>query len=415
MAVFQPFQGFRPRADKAEAIASKPYDVLNTAEARVEAAGNPLSFLHVVKSEIDLPEGTHAYDLQVYAKARENLDELIRLGHLVQDDQDCFYIYQQEMNGRTQTGLVGCCSVEDYRKDVIRKHEHTRQEKEADRIRHVETTDANTGPVFLTYPTVLKIDELVEDWKQEHQAVVDFVADNVRHVLWILDDSAKAKDLVSSFSKVKNLYVADGHHRSASAAIVGQKRSEANPKHNGSEEYNRFLAVCFPSEQLHIMDYNRVVKDFGERDCIGFLRALEEAFEIEEVGHKGEVYTPQQRGEFGLYAKQTWYRLRAKQDFVPNHPVMGLDVAVLQNEVLTKLLSIEDPRTDTRIDFVGGIRGLFELEKRVDEDGWAFAVSMFPTSIDDLMAVADAGEVMPPKSTWFEPKLRSGLIVHKLS
>jgi uncharacterized protein (DUF1015 family) len=415
MAVFQPFQGFRPRAELAEKIASKPYDVLNSSEARAEAGDNDLSFLHVVKSEIDLPEGTDPYDLKVYGKARENLDRLIRLGHMVQDDKDCFYVYRQEMDGRVQTGLVGCCSVDDYNKDVIRKHEHTRKDKEADRIRHVDTTDANTGPVFLTYPTVEKVDAQVDAWIEMHKAVVDFEADSVRHTLWVLDDDAAAKDIVSAFSKVKSLYVADGHHRSASAAIVGSKRQEANSDHSGHEEYNRFLAVCFPSEQLHIMDYNRVVRDFGEYDGPGFLKALETAFDLEKISEKGDPYRPQARGEYGLYCGGSWYCMKAKVEVIPDHPVDGLDVAILQQQMLTTLLSIEDPRIDKRIDFVGGIRGLGELEERVDEQGWAFAVSMFPTSINDLMNVADAGQVMPPKSTWFEPKLRSGLFVHKLS
>ncbi len=415
MAVFQPFKGFRPRIDVAADIASKPYDVLNSKEARREADGKPLSFLHVCKSEIDLPEDTDPYDSSVYSKARENLDRLIQQGHLIQDDQDCFYIYRQFMDGRVQTGLVGCCSVQDYQKDVIKKHEHTRADKEADRIRHVDTTDANTGPVFLTYRPVEKIDALVEEWTDEHSPVYDFEVDGVRHVFWVMDDSKLSHEITQAFSRVRNLYVADGHHRSASAARVGEMRKEANKEHTGREEYNRFLAVCFPSEQLHIMDYNRVIQDLGGRTPEGFLAELGAFFTVEPKGETGSPYSPEERGNFGLYLGGRWYCLKVKAELVPDHPVDGLDVAVLQRIVLSSMLEIEDPRTDKRIDFVGGIRGLAELERRVDEEGWACAIAMYPTSIDDLMSVADAGQVMPPKSTWFEPKLKSGLIVHKLS
>lgn len=416
MAVFQPFQGFRPRQEVAEKIASKPYDVLDSDEARVEAAGNELSFLHVVKSEIDLPPELDHYDPQVYAKARENLDRLIRLGHLVQDDQDCYYIYRQTMDGREQTGLVGCCSVGDYLDDTIKKHEHTRADKEADRIRHVDTTDANTGPVFLTYRAVERVDRIVEAWTEGHKPVYDFVSNDVRHVLWVLDDDKLAAELEQAFAKVKHLYVADGHHRSASAAKVGQLRRDGNPNHTGREEYWRFLAVCFPSEQLRILDYNRLIQDLGGRTPAEFLAALEGAFAVEEKSRRGEPFRPTEPGTFGLYLEGVWYELRARAEVVPaSDPVGRLDVAVLQQQLLTGLLGISDPRTDKRVDFVGGIRGLGELERRVDAGGWACAIAMHPTSIDDLMAVADAGKVMPPKSTWFEPKLRSGLVVHKLS
>jgi len=416
MAVFQPFQGFRPRQAVAAQIASKPYDVLDSREARLEAAGNELSFLHVVKSEIDLPADLAPYAPQVYAKARANLDRLIKLGHLVQDDRDCFYVYRQEMDGRVQTGLVGCCSVGDYLDDTIKKHEHTRADKEADRIRHVDATDANTGPVFLTYRPVERVDRIVEGWIEGRKPVYDFVSAGVRHVFWVLDDAKLAAELVQAFAKIKHLYVADGHHRSASAAKVGQLRAAANPGHAGTEEYWRFLAVCFPSEQLHIMDYNRLLKDLGGRTPADFLKALEGSFTVEERSRRGEPFRPEEPGTFGLYLDGVWYELTARREVVPqDDPVARLDVAVLQAQLLTGLLGITDPRTDKRVDFVGGIRGLGELERRVDEDGWACAVAMHPTSIDDLMAVADAGKVMPPKSTWFEPKLRSGLVVHRLS
>ena len=416
MAIFQPFMGFRPRIDLAERIASKPYDVLNSAEARVEAAGNDDSFLHVVKSEIDLPVDLDHYDPQVYAKARENLDRLIDLGKLVQDDSECFYFYQQEMDGREQTGIIGCAAVSDYVEDVIKKHEHTRADKENDRIRHVDTTNANTGPVFLTYRSSERIDRIVADWMDAHQPVYNFTADGVRHTVWVCDDAKANQELVQAFARIKNLYVADGHHRSASAAKVGQLRREANPDHTGKEEYNRFLAVCFPSEQLHIMDYNRVIMDLGGRDTTTFLADLEQAgFSVEQRGELGDPYHPESKGTFGLYIDKRWYKLSAKPEIVPADAVGKLDVAVLQKQVLAGMLGIEDPRTDSRIDFVGGIRGLGELERRVEEGDGICAISMFPTSIDDLMAVADAGKVMPPKSTWFEPKLRSGLMVHRLS
>jgi len=416
MAVFQPFKGFRPRAEFAEDIASKPYDVLNSAEARREAEGNKLSFLHVVKSEIDLPAGQDPYGDEVYRKARENLDRLILRGKLVQDDADCFYFYRQEMDGRVQTGIVGCCSVDDYLQDVIKKHEHTRADKERDRIRHVETTDANTGPVFLTYRPAEKVDRQVDQWIAAHRPVYDFSADGVRHTMWICSDRRATEDLGAAFARIRNLYVADGHHRSASAAAVGRRRREADSGYTGAEEYNRFLAVCFPSDQLHVMDYNRVIRDLGSRSEGEFLEALEASFTLERVSGKGEPYRPESRGRFGLYLGGAWYKLEARLEVINRgDPVDGLDVSVLQRKVLTKLLGIEDPRTDARIDFVGGIRGLGELERRVEEGGWACAFSMYPTSIEDLMAVADAGKVMPPKSTWFEPKLRSGLVVHKLS
>jgi uncharacterized protein (DUF1015 family) len=416
MAVFEPFKGYRPRIEYVEQIASKPYDVLNSAEARVEAAGNDISFLRVVKSEISLPEGTDPYDASVYQAARDNLDRLIDLGKLIQDDSDCFYIYRQIMDGRVQTGIVGCCAVKDYQNDVIKKHEHTRADKEADRIRHVDTTNANTGPVFLTYRGQEKINRLIEGWTTDRKPIYDFKSDDdVCHTMWIVDDIKVLRDLVGAFSKIKNLYVADGHHRSASAAKVGQQRRDNNPDHSGNEEYNRFLAVCFPSEELHIMDYNRIVKDFNGRTKDEFLQALQASFIVDKKSARGNPYRPETPASFGLYTDGEWYKITARLEVIPgNDPVEKLDVAILQKQLLSSLMGIEDPRTDKRIDFVGGIRGLGELEKRVDEQGWAFAISMFPTSIDDLMSVADANKVMPPKSTWFEPKLRSGMIVHRL-
>lgn len=415
MADFTPFQGFRPRAELAAQVACRPYDVLNSAEARVEAAGNPHTFLHVDKSEIDLPEDVDLYDDRVYAKARENLDRMIALGVLVQDDTDCFYIYRQHMDGRVQTGLVGCCSVSDYLDDTIRKHEHTRADKEKDRIRHVDECNANVGLVFLTYRGQARLDQIAEQWTEAHAPLYDFESGGVRHQWWVLDDVRLQAEITAGFSKVRNLYVADGHHRSASAAKVGQMRREANAAHSGDEEYNRFLAVCFPSEQLHIMDYNRLIKDLGGRSPQQFLQDLGEAFLVEPAGGSGDPFKPSQRGTFGLYLEGRWHRLAVRPELVGDDPVASLDVALLQRHLLTDMLGITDPRTDKRLDFVGGIRGLHELERRVDEDGFACAVAMFPTSIDDLMAVADSGQVMPPKSTWFEPKLYSGLVVHRLA
>jgi uncharacterized protein (DUF1015 family) len=305
--------------------------------------------------------------------------------------------------------------VDDYLQDVIRKHEHTRADKERDRIRHVDECDANVGLVFLTYRTQARLDQIAEAWSEARKPIYDFESGGVRHQWWVLDDAKLQAEVTAGFAKVRNLYVADGHHRSASAARVGEARRAANPGHTGEEEYNRFLAVCFPSEQLHIMDYNRLVKDLGGRSPAQFLKELETAFIVEPAGQRGDPFKPQTRGQFGLYLEGRWHCLTARPEVVPtDDPVKGLDVAVLQEQLLTRMLGITDPRTDKRLDFVGGIRGLAELERRVDEEGFACAVAMHPTSIDDLMAVADSGQVMPPKSTWFEPKLYSGLVVHRL-
>lgn len=415
MATLVPFAGFRPRAELAARIASKPYDVLDSAEARVEAEGNEYSFLHVVKSEIDLPVDTDPYADIVYATARRNLDRLIELGRLVQDDSPCYYLYRQEMDGRCQTGVMGCVSVEEYENNTIKKHEHTRAAKELDRFRHVEETNANTGPVFLTYRPNERIDRIVEEWTESHKALYDFEVAGVRHVFWIVDDPKVQKEIGLQFQKVRSLYVADGHHRSASAAKVGARRRAANPDHTGQEEYNFFMAVCFPSDQLCIIDYNRLVKDLNGRTAEVFLADLSTRFKVERISERGEPWRPRGKGQFGFYLDGLWYKVEAPAEWTEaEDAVARLDVAILQEHVLTGLLGITDPRTDERIDFVGGIRGLRELERRVDEGHFALAIAMHPTSLDDLMAVADSGRVMPPKSTWFEPKLRSGLVVHKL-
>jgi uncharacterized protein (DUF1015 family) len=414
MAVIRPFKAVRPAQGKAHLIAALPYDVMNSEEAREMVKGNPFSFLHVDKSEVDLPVGTNLYDEVVYQKAKDNLENLIDSKHLIQDDTPCLYLYQQVMDGRAQTGLVCCASVEEYEKNKIKKHEHTRAEKEADRIKHVDTTNAHTGPIFLTYRTIKEIEvKMNEIMKQA--PIYDFTAeDKVRHVAWKVYDETDIEFFVTNFKKVPALYIADGHHRAASAVRVGQKRKVNNPNHTGKEEYNYFLAVIFPDTQLAIMDYNRILKDMHGLSQDEFMKKVGEKFTIDEYS-KTEPYHPEKEHTFGMYPPcQTWYKLTAKPGTYPEKdPVGSLDVSILQKNLLAPILGIGDPRTDKRIDFVGGIRGLGELEKRV-KAGEAVAFSMHPTSIAQLMSIADAGEVMPPKSTWFEPKLRSGLFIHLL-
>ncbi len=412
MAKIRPFRGVRPASDKIEAVASPPYDVLNSAEARLAVAGNPHSFLHVVKPEVDLPVGVNVYDKRVYAKGRENLYNMLSSGVLIQDEKPCYYIYRLIMGNIDEVGIVANTSVEDYENDIIKKHEHTRAKKEADRIKHVETLNANTGPVFLTYRAQAGIDQLVTDICNSKPAY-DFTADDdIRHIVWCVCDADKIAKITQNFADIDYLYVADGHHRSASGTKVGQKRRAANPHHTGEEEYNYFLSVIFPHNQLYIMDYNRVVKDLNGHHKDAFLAAVADKFEIKEIGKA--AYAPTDKHVFGMYMGGAWYALTAKAgSFELSDPVNSLDVAILQNNLLSPILAIGDPRTDERIDFVGGIRGLDELSRRVD-GGEAVAFSMCATSIEELMAIADAGEVMPPKSTWFEPKLRSGVLVHLL-
>ncbi len=412
MAVVKAFRAFRPVPEKAARVAALPYDVMNSAEAKQMVQGNPYSFLHVDKAEVDFPEGTDVYSEAVYLKARENLDTMINNGVYEEDGEPCFYIYRQIMNGRAQTGLVCCTSVDDYLNNVIKKHEFTRAEKEKDRINHVDYCDANTGPIFLTYKNNARVHTIIHSFVTAHAPVYDFEAEGVQNTVWVVNESAVVNELSALFAGVDALYIADGHHRAASAVKVALKRREANPDYTGDEEFNFFLAVLFEQSELEIMDYNRVVKDlngFGESD---FLKALSEKFELEE---KSAAYKPESRHTFGLYLGEKWYKMSLKSGVCDeSDPVARLDVSILQNEVLTPLLGIGDPREDKRIDFVGGIRGLAELEKRCHED-MCLAFSMYPTSIEDLMAIADSGNVMPPKSTWFEPKLLSGLFIHKLS
>ena len=412
MAKIKAFQGVRPAAEKIREVASRPYDVLNSAEARVEVEGNPHSFLHVVKPEVDLPEDINLYDEKVYQKGRENLYKMIEQGVLIQDEKPALYIYQQIMGEVNQIGLVAGTSIEDYENDIIKKHEHTRANKEADRIKHVDTLNANTGPVFLTYPARQEINEIIAA-EMTNTPVYDFEAeDGIKHIFWVISDENKIEKLSSIFSEIDYLYVADGHHRSASGTKVGQKRRAANPNHTGNEEYNYFLSVIFPHDQLYIMDYNRVVKDMNGHKVDDFIKLVEEKFDVEKIG--AEAFKPTKLHSFGMYVDGNWYKITAKEGTFPaNDPVKSLDVSILQENLLTPILAIGNPRTDERIDFVGGIRGLQELSNRVDA-GEAVAFSMFPTSIEQLMNIADAGEVMPPKSTWFEPKLRSGVITHLL-
>ncbi len=414
MAIVKPFRAIRPTSELADKVAALPYDVMNSDEAREMAKGNPYSFLHVDKAEIDLDPSIDPYDTRVYEQARDNLKRMIEEGTLIQDGNACFYIYKQVMDGRAQTGIVGCTSIDDYINDIIKKHEHTRADKELDRINHVDYCNANTGPIFLTYRAKHEINDLINKWMEAHKPVYDFVSeDRITHTVWVIDDPAVLEKLISAFAGVDYLYIADGHHRSASAVKVGIKRRERFPRFNGTEEFNYFLSVLFPDEQLFIMDYNRVVKDLNGNSEEEFITKLKEQFDLEEYKGGGQ-YKPEAKHTFGMHLNSKWYKLIVKQGTYDNNdPVARLDVSIMQNNLLNPILGIQDPRTDKRIDFVGGIRGLTELERRVKE-GMKVAFSMYPTTIDDLMAIADAGKVMPPKSTWFEPKLRSGLFIHEL-
>lgn len=411
MAVIRPFRAVRPVPPLAEKVAALPYDVMNSAEAREMVQGNPHSFLHVDKAEIDLPEGTDLYSDEVYGKARDNIRQMIADGVLAVDEKRCFYIYRLVMNGHEQNGLVVTTSIDDYADDVIKKHEFTRAAKEKDRIRHVDTTDYHTGPIFLTYIEREEVDRIVADWQSANEPVYDFTAeDGVEHVVWVLDDDAAEARLVELFAAVDHLYIADGHHRAASAVKVGFQRREANPDLTGEEEYNYFLSVLFPANQLEIMDYNRVLR----HRPANLTEALAEHFDITEVSGD-EPYRPQSRHEFGMYDRGHWYQLVLKDGIADeSDPVGRLDVALLQRLVLQPLFGIEDPRTSDDVDFVGGIRGLKELEKRCSED-MEVAFALHPTSLQELIDIANTGEVMPPKSTWFEPKMRSGLFLHSLT
>ena len=412
MALYRAFQAFRPEKSKQALIPALPYDVMNSDEAKEMVKDNPYSFLHIDKAEIDLPKGTDIYSDEVYRKAKENLENLEKTGALIQDKKPCFYIYRQIMNGRSQTGLVCCTSVDEYINGTIKKHELTRADKEADRIRHVDTLNANTGPIFLTYRKNDIISNTVNSWASAHESVYDFVADGVNQTVWVIDDEDIINTISTEFAKIDALYIADGHHRCASAVKVGQKRREKKPDYTGDEEFNFFLSVAFPDDELEIMDYNRVVKDLNGMSREEFLSSLSHSFEVEKVETQ---YKPTKRHTFGMLIENDWYKLSAKEQIIDeSDPVKRLDVSILQDNLLSPILDIDDPKTNDRIDFIGGIRGLGELERRCKED-MKLAFAMYPTSIGDLMSIADANLIMPPKSTWFEPKLLSGIFIHHLS
>lgn len=412
MAILKPFKAVRPTPEYAEKVGALPYDVMNSDEAREMVKDNPYSFLHVDKAEIDLPLGTDLYSDEVYNKASENLKKLQENEICKEDEKPMLYIYRQIMNGRAQTGIVACTAVDDYINNVIKKHEFTRADKEKDRIRHVDTCNANTGPIFLTHRENKTVSEITESWKKSHTPVYDFESsDNVRQTVWVVDDEAIIDSLVNEFKNIPSLYIADGHHRAASAVRVGQMRR--NGEYDKNAEFNFFLSVIFPCDELKIMDYNRVIADLNGLSENEFLEKISDKFDVELVGDT--AFSPKERHTFGMYLGNKWYKLTAKNEFVnESDPVLCLDVSILQNNLIAPVLDIIDPRTDERIDFVGGIRGLSELERRVN-NGMKLAFSMCPTSLEELMDIADAGEVMPPKSTWFEPKLLSGLFIHKLS
>ncbi|HEY8388980.1 MAG TPA: DUF1015 family protein [Parasegetibacter sp.] len=409
MAIVVPFKALRPQAQFAKQVASRPYDVLNSQEARKEAHGNPNSFLHITKSEISLSEGTDIHSEAVYEKAKQNLDAFIQRELLFRENKACYYIYQLVMNGRSQTGLVCGSSVDDYENDIIRKHEFTRPEKELDRINHIKYTGAQTGNVFLAYRNVAAIDAVINKWKEDKSPVYDFVADDeIRHTIWVVNDDATIQKITDLFaSEVPYTYIADGHHRAASAAKVRASLGE-----NAPEGANYFLTTLFPANQLAILDYNRVVTDLNGLSVSDFLAKLGDKFEVSEA--EGAV-KPAELHEFGMYLDGQWYKLKANDGTYSTDPIGVLDVTILQENLLDPVLGIKDQRTDKRIDFVGGIRGLNELEKRVDSGEMALAISLYPVSIQQLFDIADSGNVMPPKSTWFEPKLRDGLLTHLIS
>jgi len=405
MVTIHPFKALRPAAELAKQVASRPYDVLNSKEAKVEARGNSASFLHITKSEIDLPDTTDIHAQQVYDKAKENLEAFISRKILFRESKPCYYIYQLVMNGRSQTGLVCGSSVDDYENDLIKKHEFTRPEKEKDRINHIKTTGAQTGNVFLAYRNVAEIDALINKWK-EKSPVYDFTADDdIRHTIWIVNDDDTIEKISSLFKeKVPCTYIADGHHRAASAAKV-----RAALGSNAQEGADHFLTTLFPSNQLQIMDYNRLVTDLNGLNEADLLSAIRNKFSVQKAD---KAFSPANLHEFGMYLNGQWYRLTANEGSYSNDPIGILDVTILQDNLLDPVLNIKDQRTDKRIDFVGGIRGLGELEKRVDSGEMAVAFSLHPVSIQQLFDIADSGKVMPPKSTWFEPKLRDGLLTH---
>lgn len=411
MATIRPFSAIRPSREKADKIAALPYDVYNRREAKEIVEQNPLSFLRIDRAETQFDDSVDTYAPEVYQKAHELLWGMVEDGSFVKEEKSCYYIYELTMDGRTQTGIAACASIDDYERGVIRKHENTRAEKEQDRINHVNICNAQTGPIFLAYRANAVINAVVDAVKRE-EALYDFVSeDRIRHRVWIISDDAQIGDVEKAFASIGEIYIADGHHRAASAVRVGQMRRKEHPDYNGEEEFNYFLSVLFPDEQLMIMDYNRVVKDLHGMSEEAFLEKVSQLFDVELAGN--QPVKPEKKGDFSMYLAEKWYRCTIPAKELPDHPVDGLDVSVLQQRLLSPVLGIGDPKTDSRIDFVGGIRGLKELERRCRED-CAVAFAMYPTSIQELFAVADAGLLMPPKSTWFEPKLRSGIFIHAL-
>ena len=422
MSVIKAFKGLRPPKEIVEKLASRPYDVLNTEEARKEAEGNPYSLLHVTKAEIDLPVGTDEHSLEVYLQVVKNFNTFKDYGWLKRDEEDKLYIYAQSMNptdanAHWQYGIVACAYSEDYVNKIIKKHELTRKDKEEDRMKHVRITNANVEPVFFAYPAVDEIDAIVNNIVRHEAPEYDFIAkeDGFGHRFWVINDKATIARLVELFAtKVPAMYIADGHHRSAAAALVGQEKKEHNPNHTGKEEYNFFMTVIFPDNQLKIIDYNRVVKDLNGLSKEDFLNALNKAFVVEEMGT--EIYKPAKLHEFSMYLDGKWYKMTAKEGtYDDKDPIGVLDVKILSDHALDAVLGIKDLRTDKRIDFVGGIRGLGELKRRVDNGEMKVAFALYPVSMQQIIDIADSGNIMPPKTTWFEPKLRSGLVVHELN
>ena len=399
---------------RSEEVESRPYDVLDSDEARVEAGNNEKSLYHIIKPEINFPEGTSEYDPRVYESGADQFKKFQQEGWLVQDNEENYYLYAQTMNGKTQYGIVLCCHVDDYMNNVIKKHELTRRDKEEDRMKHVRNTNANIEPVFLAYKSSQPLIDLIDRIAKE-TPVYDFVApiDHFRHQFWVIADPKDKEVITTEFDKMDALYIADGHHRSAAAALVGAERAKQNPNNTGNEEYNFYMAVCFPAEQLTILDYNRVVKDLNGLTKDEFLKALGKNFIVEDMGT--ENYRPKKLHEFSAYLEGHWYRLEAKEGtFNPNDPIGVLDVDISSRLILDEILGITDLRGDKRIDFVGGLRGLEELKRRVDSGEMKFALALYPVTMEQIMNIADSGKIMPPKATWFEPKLRSGLVIHKL-
>lgn len=414
MAVFKAFRALRPAPEKAAKVAALPYDVVDRQEAKAIGDKNPDSFLHVDRAEMDLPDETDLYDSSVYEKARENLYNMEADGTMIQDEAPCYYIYELTRKGKTQTGLAGCCSIDDYLNDVVKKHELTREDKEQDRIRHVDVCDANTGPIYLACKYPQELLDLMIQWKEAHEPVYDFVADDeIGHRVWVIDGEKEKQIIADRFADIPAVYIADGHHRAASAVKVGLKRRQEHPDYKGDEEFNFFLSVVFPYDQLTILAYNRVVHDLNGMDEHAYIASLKFNFELMLM--PGFPCKPVEKHCIGMYTGGQWYHLKAWEDIYKDKDVVGqLDVSILQDKVLSPILGIGDPRTDKRIRFVGGSHKLTELAQLADATG-GVAFAMYPTSMEDLMKIADEGKLMPPKSTWFEPKLRSGLFIHKLS